>query len=30
MRDLKDRGLLYKRVDYLHNYPHDCARARRS
>ena len=23
MRDLKDRGLLYKRVDYLHNYPHD-------
>ena len=23
MRDLKSRGLLYKRVDYLHNYPHD-------
>lgn len=23
VRDLKDRGLLYKRVDYLHNYPHD-------
>ena len=23
MRDLKDRGLLYKRVDYVHNYPHD-------
>ena len=23
MRSLKDRGLLYKRVDYLHNYPHD-------
>ena len=23
MRDLKDRGLLYKRVDFLHNYPHD-------
>ncbi|MGE0485890.1 MAG: isoleucine--tRNA ligase [Gammaproteobacteria bacterium] len=23
LRDLKDRGLLYKRVDYLHNYPHD-------
>ncbi len=23
MRDLKNRGLLYKRVDYLHNYPHD-------
>lgn len=23
MRELKSRGLLYKRVDYLHNYPHD-------
>ncbi|MCB1749126.1 MAG: isoleucine--tRNA ligase [Gammaproteobacteria bacterium] len=23
LRDLKARGLLYKRVDYLHNYPHD-------
>ena len=23
MRDLKARGLLYKRVDYVHNYPHD-------
>lgn len=22
-RDLKDRGLLYKREQYLHNYPHD-------
>ncbi len=23
IRDLRDRGLLYKRQDYLHNYPHD-------
>ncbi|MEX2480780.1 MAG: isoleucine--tRNA ligase [Gammaproteobacteria bacterium] len=23
IRDLKERGLLLKRVDYLHNYPHD-------
>ncbi|MGR8920758.1 MAG: class I tRNA ligase family protein, partial [Gammaproteobacteria bacterium] len=23
VRDLKTRGLLYKRVDYVHNYPHD-------
>ncbi|MEM7542183.1 MAG: isoleucine--tRNA ligase [Pseudomonadota bacterium] len=23
VRDLKDRGLLYKRLEYLHNYPHD-------
>ena len=23
LRDLKERGLLYKRLDYLHNYPHD-------
>jgi len=23
IRDLKDRGLLFKRQDYLHNYPHD-------
>ncbi|MEQ8494421.1 MAG: isoleucine--tRNA ligase [Gammaproteobacteria bacterium] len=23
IRDLKERGQLYKRVDYLHNYPHD-------
>lgn len=23
IRDLRDRGLLYKRLDYVHNYPHD-------
>jgi isoleucyl-tRNA synthetase len=23
IRDLKDRGLLFKRLDYVHNYPHD-------
>jgi len=23
IRDLKEKGLLYKRVDYTHNYPHD-------
>ena len=23
MRDLKTRGLLFKRVEYVHNYPHD-------
>lgn len=23
IRDLKDRGLLYKRQEYVHNYPHD-------
>ncbi len=23
VRDLRDRGLLYRRLDYTHNYPHD-------
>ncbi|MEM6282734.1 MAG: isoleucine--tRNA ligase, partial [Chloroflexota bacterium] len=23
VRDLRDRGLLYRRLDYRHNYPHD-------